>query len=198
MNTLQRAVRLVDEHLEESVLIFLLIAMTLLTGGQVVMRRLMDAPMTWSEEFCRYCYMWTGFFSIAYCIRKGCSLRINSFVQMLSWRQQKALDLLTHLLALVVYGIFFKMSLTIISKTIVTGQASPAMEIPFYIIYMGPMIGFALSVLRTIQQLILNIRDLIKGAPGDGGGMGVADEAKVYVREALADQSSTQNTHNGR
>jgi TRAP-type C4-dicarboxylate transport system permease small subunit len=140
--------------------------------------------------------MWTGFFSIAYCIRKGCSLRINSFVQMLSWRQQKALDLLTHLLALVVYGMFLNVSLNIINKTIVTGQASPAMEIPFYLIYMGPLIGFALSVVRTIQCIILNMRDLIKGS--GGGGLGIADEAREYVREALADQSPKQNTHNGR
>ena len=197
MSTLQKVGRLVDQHLEESILIVLLIAITFLTGGQIVMRRLMDSPWTWSEELCRYCYMWTGFFSISYCIRKGCSLRINSFVQMLSWRQQKALDLLTHLLALVVYGLFFKVSLTIISKTIVTGQTSPAMEIPFYLIYMGPLIGFALSVLRSIQCIILNMRDLINGS-GDGGGLGIAEEAREYVREAMADQSSSQTAPKGR
>jgi TRAP-type C4-dicarboxylate transport system permease small subunit len=196
MNTLQKVGRLVDEHLEESLLIVMLIAITLLTGGQVVMRRLMDSPWTWSEELCRYCYMWTGFFSIAYCIRKGNSLRVNTFVQMLSWRQQKALDGVTHLLALVVYGMFLDVSLTIINKTIATGQASPAMNIPFYFIYMGPLIGFALSVLRSIQCLILNMRDLIKGSGGDGG-TGIAEEAREYVREALADQSSNQTTHNG-
>lgn len=131
-----------DDHLEETILMVLIVAITLLTGGQVVMRKIFQNPLTWSEELCRYCFMWTGFISVGYCIRKRCAIRIDTFVTLLPTRAQLALEILANFISLALYSLFLRSSWIIVGKTIASTQTSPAMGIPFYIIYVCTVLGF--------------------------------------------------------
>lgn len=160
-------VRWLDKHFEETLLIILLVALTLLTGAQVVMRRVFASPLSWSEELCRYCFMWSGFIGIAYCIRKRCDIRITTFTTLFPLKMQKLLVIITHLVSLVVFGVFFRVSLNIVAKTLTSAQTSPAVGIPFYIVYFCTVLGFGLAVLRLAQMLIIDTRELLRGTPRD-------------------------------
>jgi TRAP-type C4-dicarboxylate transport system permease small subunit len=177
------ALRYLDDHFEESILIVLLLIITLLTGMQVVMRYLLHNPLSWSEELCRYCYMWTGFFSIAYCVRKRAAIRINTMLLLLSHRKQKCLEILANIISSVLYGAFAFTTIAIIQKTIVTGQASPAMRIPFYIIYVGPFLGFGLALIRLIQVIVEDAWDVFTWTGDAPAELPQAQEAREYVQE---------------
>ena len=161
--------RWLDEHFEETLLIILLLALTLLTGAQVLMRRVFSSPLSWSEELCRYCFMWSGFIGVAYCIRKRCEIRISTFVILFPAKLQKILLILTHFVSLAVFGVFFRVSLNIVIKTLSSAQTSPAVGIPFYIVYFCTVLGFGLSLIRLLQVLVIDIRDLFSGANGQSG-----------------------------
>ncbi len=66
-----KVLKWLDEHLEEALLVVFLVVMCLLTGFQVFMRKVLNSSLTWSEELNRFCYIWSGFLSIGYCIKKG-------------------------------------------------------------------------------------------------------------------------------
>lgn len=155
-------IRWLDEHLEEALLIVLLVIITLLTGMQVVMRRVFQSPLSWSEELCRYSFMWSGFIGLAYFIRKRCEIRIGTFVAFFPAVVQKILLIATNILSLGVLGVFFRVSLTIIRKTWSSGQTTPAIGIPFYLIYLCTVLGFGLGILRLIQVIYIDIRDFRK------------------------------------
>lgn len=154
--------RWLDEHLEEALLIILLLGITFLTGFQVVMRRVFQNPLSWSEELCRYCFMWSAFIGVAYCIRKRCEIRITTFVTLFPQKIQKFLLVLTHLVAITVFSVFFVASINIVTKTLYSHQTSPAVGIPFYIIYFCTALGFGLSLIRLLQMLFVDARDFFK------------------------------------
>ncbi|MDR0576721.1 MAG: TRAP transporter small permease [Candidatus Accumulibacter sp.] len=178
MGKIKAILHFLDDRLEESILSMLLLLITLLTGTQIIMRYVLLSPLSWSEELCRYCYMWTGFISVAYCIRKRIPIRINTLVMLLPHRKQKMLEVFTNAISTVLYSAFFLSTITIIEKTIITRQASPAMRLPFYIIYIGPFLGFGLSLLRLIQVIAQDARDVLSRT-GDG------PEELPQVREAI-------------
>jgi TRAP-type C4-dicarboxylate transport system permease small subunit len=183
MDKIKPVLHFLDDHFEESILIVLLLLITFLTGAQVVMRYLLHDPLSWSEELCRYCYIWTGFISVAYCVRKRAAIRINTVLLLLSHRKQKMLEISTNIISIVLYGAFFLTTITIIKKTIITGQASPAMRIPFYIIYVGPCLGFGLALIRLIQVIAQDAHDIVTRADDGPEELPQVQEAREYIQE---------------
>lgn len=163
MPKLKSAVCWLDEHLEETVLIVLLLMITILSGMQVVMRKIFHNPLTWSEELCRFCFVWSGFWGIGYSIRKQCIIRITTVITMVPAVVQRAMNIIANLVSLVFFGFFFTASIGTIKKVAASGQVSPALEIPISILYLGAMLGFLFAMIRVIQSLYKEIRAAGKG-----------------------------------
>ena len=77
-----KIIRWLDDNLEEALLIALLVMMTLLMGLQVFSRYILNASLSWSEELTRYLFIWSGFLSISYCIKKWISIKIDQVILM--------------------------------------------------------------------------------------------------------------------
>lgn len=77
-----------EENLEEILMVILLGAISLVIFAQVI-ARLFDKGFPWAEEFCRYCFVYTGMISAGYCIRKGVGIRVDAlysfFTKRSSW-----------------------------------------------------------------------------------------------------------------
>ncbi|MDR1535713.1 MAG: TRAP transporter small permease [Planctomycetota bacterium] len=147
-----------DEHFEESILIFFLIVITVLTGLQVLMRRVFSSPLSWSEELCRYCFMWSGFIGVAYCIRKRCEIHINTFLNLFHGVKHLILVVVGEIICTFMYAAFFYTTAIIIRKAVASQQVSPAIGIPNYIIYIGALLAFGLALIRQIQNLVRDAR----------------------------------------
>ena len=80
-----KIIRWLDDNLEEALLIALLVMMTLLMGLQVFSRYILNASLSWSEELTRYLFIWSGFLSISYCIKKSFSCFPSRCMSLHSW-----------------------------------------------------------------------------------------------------------------
>lgn len=158
MLKLKSAISWLDEHFEETVLIILLLMITILSGMQVVMRKIFQNPLTWSEELCRFCFVWSGFWGIGYSIRKQSIIRITTVVTMMPLVVQRAMNIVANLVSLVFFAFFFSASIGTIKKVAASGQVSPALEIPISILYLGAMLGFLFAIVRVVQSLYREIR----------------------------------------
>ncbi len=56
-----KAVKWLNRHAEEVLLVIMLIAMLLVEVAQIFMRRVMGASLSWAEEIVRYLFVWFGF-----------------------------------------------------------------------------------------------------------------------------------------
>ena len=146
-----------DEHFEESVVVICLIVLSVLTSLNVVLRYVFNSSLIWSEEACKLSLIISGFISIGYCVRKGIMIRVDALVQVLGAKMQKVMNALSSLLMLLFFSVAFYAGLNVVKGTYYSGQVSAALRIPVFIIYMVPVIGFALAVLRLLQRFALAV-----------------------------------------
>ncbi len=150
--------RWLNKHFEESIMIVLLAAISCVMMAQIIARSFFTS-MTWPEEFCRYCYIWTVFLSLGYTIKKGNMLKVALLMDMLPLKIRKSIEIIVHVLMLAIFAIFFRYAIMYTGKIKITGQVSSAMGIPMWIMYLATIVGFGLATLRTFQEIIHDIRN---------------------------------------
>jgi TRAP-type C4-dicarboxylate transport system permease small subunit len=147
-----------DEHLEETFLVFFLVVISVVMMLQVFMRAFGNS-LSWPEEFCRYVYVWTVFFSLGYTVRKGNMLRVGVVMDLVPQTARKVIAILVNLGCLLVFAAFFVNSLNVVAAIVSSGQKSTAMGMPMHLVYRCTVIGFLLGALRTVQAIFLQIRN---------------------------------------
>lgn len=164
-----KVIKWLDDNLEEMILIILLVAITLIMGVQVFARYVLNNSFTWSEELVRYLFIYMGFISISYCIKKWISIKINQIIDMFP---KKAYTILQLILNIILFLFFMYLSVyaySYLMMSIESHQLSPALEIPMYYIQAAPLIGFSLATIRAFQQIVLDIKRIIKFMNGNEG-----------------------------
>ena len=154
---IMRAVKWFDEHLEESVLVVLLVAITGVMMLQVVMRKVVNSSLSWPEEFCRYCYVWTTFFTLSYTMRHGNMLRVGVLVDFFPQTIRKLIYIFGNLVCLTFFAVFFYKSIDVVKGIILSGQKSTAMGLPMYLVYLSTILGFGLGAVRTVQVVLKQV-----------------------------------------
>lgn len=153
-------IRLFDEHFEEAIIVLLTAAMSLLIGIQIFMRYVVGASLSWSEELARYLFIWATYLGIAYAVRKDAHIRVTMLTDILSPNWRRAIRILTH----VIFGAFalyvMYQGWFMVEKTFRFGQRSASLGLPMGYVYLAPLTGFALVVLRLIQQIVFDLRDM--------------------------------------
>lgn len=153
-----KALKWFDEHFEESLLVILLILIACIELVQVVFRKLpcVDA-LTWPEEFCRFCWIWSVFISLPFTIRKSSMLRVNVLIDMLPQGVRKGMGIVIDLVIAAVMAFLFKYSIEVVSQIRLSAETSPAMIWPMWIIYSIMLVGLGLGALRGVQMAAIHI-----------------------------------------
>ena len=139
-----------EENFEELLMVILLIVMSVIMMIQVVLR-IMDMGLSWAEELCRYCFVYSGMLSAGYCIRKGVGIRVDVIYNFFPKWLQVAIDYIGKILTTVLYGYLAFNSISLIQSTT---AISTAMELPMKYVYASLLIGFGLGCIRGIQDLV--------------------------------------------
>ena len=155
-----KALRWLDENLEEALLILLLVAMTLLMGLQVFSRYILNASLSWSEEATRYLFIWSGFISISYCIKKWISIKIDQIIRMFPKPVYVVAQLVLNLILFALFAYLAMHAVTYLQMSIASGQKSPALGLPMPFVQAAPLVGFSLAAIRAFQQIVLEIGNI--------------------------------------
>ena len=155
MKTLDKIV----SKVEELITVVGLSAMTIITLVAVFFRYVLQSPIIWSEEAARYLMVWSTMLGISIATRQKAHLGIDIFVSMAPKKLQRALEIFSTLMMIVMFVFLTGISIVFIQSAIRTGNVSPMLRIPFYIIYLALPLGFGLSAVRSVQDLV----DVIKG-----------------------------------
>lgn len=171
-----KAVKWLDRHLEEILLVVLLFAMMIIMGIQIVSRYVFGNSLSWSEEVTRFCFIWTGFLSISYCVKNGKSIKIDQFAEWfrddLGGRGLHLFRLVSYLIELVLFAYLLPFAWHFVRSSYVGKAASPAVGIPMWIVQSITVISFALCEIRLLQKFVQRIflfRDGVKSEESKGG-----------------------------
>lgn len=149
-----KSLKWVYAHAEEVLLSVFLTVIVLISGIQVVARYAFNNSLTWSEELCRYLYVWSGFMTVSYCIRNGSIIKIDTVVMFLPKVIQKILDVMTSIISMVIVALLFKASLGVVNNVIISGQLTSAMQIPIWLVYLCAPVGYCFIMIRLVEHLI--------------------------------------------
>lgn len=141
--------------LAKASIIVISVVMICVTLAQVIFRYVIAAPLPWSEEMARYCFVWIVFLGGAIGLSRGIHLGVDLFVNSLPTKARRGLDVFTSLLigafaATVIYA-----SLPVLNMNMF--QRSPALGVQMSWIYIAIPISMGLIVLicgeRILKQL---------------------------------------------
>ena len=153
-----KVVKWLDEHMEEFLLVILLVVIACVSLLQVIIRKIPWIPsLTWAEEFCRFGWIWSVFLSLPYTIRMGNMLRVGVLLDMLPNAVRKTVNILVDIVTTACMGLLAYHSVAVVGGIQASGEASPAMLWPMWIVYSVMLIGFVLAVLRGFQQMYIHV-----------------------------------------
>lgn len=153
-----KVLKWLDEHFEEAMLVLLLVLIACVELIQVIFRNLsFVTALTWAEEFCRFCWIWSVFLSLPYTIRKGSMLRVSVLLDAFPSNVRGVLNVLVDLITAGVMLLLGINSITVVKNVINSGETSPAMLWPMWIVFIIMLPGFFLGFARGIQQAIIHI-----------------------------------------
>lgn len=156
-----KALKWVDDNVEVVLLVILSSTMVILIFAQVFMRYVMQNSLSWSEELARYCFIWIVYVGISYGVKKQRHIKVDVLLLLFKDKGKLIFNIVSNLLFLtfaifvVIYG------WDISAKLLAWGQKSPANQIPVGLIYLAAPVGMALTSIRLIQNLIVQIKTLL-------------------------------------
>ena len=158
----------IDDYLEETILLILLVLMTCIMGVQIVSRYVFQNSLTWSEELVRYMFVWSAFLGVPFCIKHGLSIKVDQFRNLFPIPLQKVLMYIDKIIIFILFLFFFIYSFNVIKDTYLSGQTSPAMQLPMWTVQISVTVSSLLSMIRSIQNLSHLVRGKIKLEQKDG------------------------------
>ena len=156
-------------HFEEFLIASFMAAATLVTFAAVVMRYTTGYGIDWAQELTIYLFIWMAKFGAAYGVRTGIHIGVDFLVNWVrpSIRRKMVIIALS-------LGVIFTGSIAFFGARWVifiygTGQVSPDMEMPMWIVYLAIPFGSGLMCYRFMQVLMVFIKHGVLPAHSFGG-----------------------------
>jgi TRAP-type C4-dicarboxylate transport system permease small subunit len=135
---------------------FFMIAMTGLYGFNVLARTFLptlSGSLAWIEDAARYLMIWVVFLAVGPALESGRHIVVD-----LAWRRLGASARTLIFRLIDVTGLLFCAFMAVLSVQLAifiagTGQVSPTLELPVYVLYIAPVVGFASLAMIFLLRL---------------------------------------------
>jgi len=146
-------------HLEEYLLVVLLLTTVVLGFTQVIMRYVFNNSLTWSEELARIIFIWMSWLGISYGQKKNEHIKVNMFVDRLKRNAKKIVLIIAYLCTMAILVVFAIEGVVVVDAVMSIGSHTPALSIPKWCIYASVPISCALMVIRVIKEMVLFLKN---------------------------------------
>ena len=137
----------------------LMIACIVVLFVNVFARYLFSAASTWAEEAIRYAIAWVTFLGCSQCAKTGTHVGIDIFIQLMPEKSHRYFNALAQFIGAAFTAVCTYAGWQMTELVITTGQRSPAILLPMWIVYFSIPLGFALTTIRFIAagvRILLN------------------------------------------
>ncbi|MDA3955588.1 TRAP transporter small permease [Oceanispirochaeta sp.] len=145
----------------------LLALMVIIVFSNVVARYFLNSSLAWSEELSRFMLIWLAFLGAVLAYVKNEHLGLDILIIVLPYKISRMLLVLSNLLVIVGIGILLHGGWTMTAFTFNSGWTSPALAIPYGIVYFIVPFSGVLLLMQAFLKLGDNISNLNKALKGD-------------------------------
>ena len=149
--------RLLD-RLEEWLIGSFMALATLVTFTAVALRYASGTGISWAQELTIYLFIWMAKFGAAYGVRTGIHIGVDFVVNAARPSLRRLLTIAAMGLGMVFTGVIAFFGARWVVFIYGTGQISPDLEWPMWVIYLAIPLGSGLMCYRFIQALSLFLR----------------------------------------
>lgn len=134
-----------------TVIIFVAVVHRYAVGVPWLYPLVFDINLTWAQELCIYLFVWMAKFGAAYGVRTGIHVGVDVLVNMLAPPARKRIIMFGLLAGALFTAIVGTMGAKFVIELYPTGQVSPDMEFPRWIIFLAVPLGSYLMCFRFLQ-----------------------------------------------
>lgn len=167
------------DRLEETLIVTFMATATLVTFAAVVMRYLGGTGISWAQELTIYLFIWMAKFGAAYGVRTGIHIGVDFVVNAARPSIKRFLIITAISLGVIFTGVIAFFGARWVIFIYGTGQISPDLEWPMWVIYLAIPFGSGLMCYRFIQAMLLFFRS------GHIHTHGYADEDSSIVEQEV-------------
>lgn len=147
-------------NFEEYLGVFSLIFTSVLVFIQVVMRYLFNYSIYWSEEVARYIIIWFIFIGSSIAVREKAHATVDLLINYLPQVYKRLFSILAALVSVIFCLLIIISSWKTIGNVVEYGSVTPSLGIPMYIPYLAIPVGSTLMLIRFVQVMWDNIKQL--------------------------------------
>lgn len=146
------------DRLEEVLITSFMAAATLITFAAVVMRYSTGSGISWAQELTIYLFIWMAKFGAAYGVRTGIHIGVDFVVNAARPSIKRMLLIAAMSLGAIFTGVIAFFGARWVIFIYGTGQISPDLEWPMWVIYLAIPFGSGLMCYRFIQAIMLFLK----------------------------------------
>lgn len=149
-----KVLRFLDDNLEKMLCTITLALMSAIIVLQVFFRYVLNNSLAWSEELARYLFIWTIYIGISYGVKMDKHVAVDAVYTYMPKGVKKYYAMVAYALFMIFAVLVIYYGVTVVGMQITSGQVSPAMGLPMQYVYVAPVVGMVLTVIRLVQKII--------------------------------------------
>ncbi|MFW5872431.1 MAG: TRAP transporter small permease [bacterium] len=134
----------------------ILYAILIISLTQIVLRTVLNLPLTGVEELLRYLFISLIFIGLPYYFRKNGHIRLEGMHKFFPASLNNALEMIIKISGVLVFVIIsFSAIYTMITNF---KSITPTISMPFWLFFLPTIIGFVLVTIEHIKELIKSLK----------------------------------------
>jgi len=143
---------------EKVCIVVLFIAVSIVIFSHVIARYLFRSPFYFTEELCKYCFIWMVMICAALGIKKGSHTQVSYFMSFFPHEITVFINILRNMAVLVFLGFLTYYGTFLTIKTIDVRTA--ALSLPWGLIYLSAPASAVLMAIHTIELIVRDVQML--------------------------------------
>lgn len=139
--------------LEENVIAVGIIIMVLMETLNTIFKFLVPSAAGLPEELANFAYTWVAFLCASFCTKRGANIIVDALTNCYPAAVRGVLDYLQYILDIVMSVLIVYGGITFVAATYAEGTVGKT-GFPLWIVYLAPIAGFGLNIVRDVQKLI--------------------------------------------
>ncbi|AKL94585.1 tripartite ATP-independent periplasmic transporter DctQ component [Clostridium aceticum] len=146
---------------EEYILVVSLAFTVILVFIQVVMRYIFNQSLSWSEELCRYIFVWQVWLGASLGFRTNNHIAIEMIYDKLKGKSKIIYSLVSNSITLAFNIFLVRYGFQLVETMITRGTVSSGMRMPLYIVYLSVPVSSLAIVFRIIGKMYNDAKGFI-------------------------------------
>ncbi len=153
------AISRVLQRIEEVLLSGGILLIAALTVLNVVTRTTLGFSLAYAEELSQFAIIVVTFVGLSYGASKGRHIRMTALYDQLGPRARKGVMLVISSTTSLLLFVLAAWSMSYIGTMQVLGTLSPALQVPFWVVYLAAPLGLVLAGLQYALAFVRNLRE---------------------------------------